>query len=199
MAALLTVVGLGFLLLCSAPSALAHAGVTGSNPLEGEMLTTAPQHVDVEFSERLINAGAALVVTGPDGSIISEAKPTIQGRTMSTRISGELGPGEYSVAYRVVSEDGHAVKGTYAFFIENGTPVPQPNESEAAQSQPPQSPNSQPQPTEPKSTGPQPSASVIAAPTDSDSSGSPWVLIAIGAVAAVAIVVGIAFVRRRST
>lgn len=196
MTALLVSVALGFLLLASAPSVLAHAGVTGTNPLDGEMLTTAPQQVEVEFSERLINAGAALVVTGPDGSVVSEAKPAIKGRAMIARINGAPGPGEYSVAYRVVSEDGHAVKGRFTFFVEGGAPEPQAIQSQATPSQTGQSQIPQPQTTQPQATD---QVSTETTATESDSAGSPWFLIAIGAVVVVAIVVGIAFVRRRST
>ncbi|MFE5287997.1 copper resistance protein CopC [Nocardia sp. NPDC056611] len=105
----------------------AHSAVVGSTPENGAQIDTSPATVSVTFNESLQPAYPSMTVTGPDGNLWSKGQPKVDGATLSVEV-GELGPvGEYKIAYRVTSADGHPVSGTRSFTLTkagNGTPGP---------------------------------------------------------------------------
>ncbi|WP_068279851.1 copper resistance CopC family protein [Aldersonia kunmingensis] len=117
------VIAIGALL--GAGPAAAHSVVVSSEPPNGERVESGPDRASVTFNEALQESFAALTVTGPDGNLWSNGEPAVQGATVSVGL-GELGPvGDYTVAYRVTSADGHAVTGTRTFTLTqegSGTP-----------------------------------------------------------------------------
>ncbi|GAB2910989.1 copper resistance protein CopC [Rhodococcus aerolatus] len=103
------------LLLLLAPSASAHAALTGSDPADGATVAIAPQRVTLTFDDGVSPSFAAMTVSGPDGSRWARSEPVVRGRELGVDV-GELGPaGTYTVAYRVTSADGHPVSGTVSF------------------------------------------------------------------------------------
>lgn len=52
----------------TAPAALAHAALAGSNPADGAELETAPEQVTVTFTEDIQPQFAAMTVVGADGA-----------------------------------------------------------------------------------------------------------------------------------
>lgn len=115
------------MLALTAGPASAHSVVTGSTPEDGAQIAAGPEQVSVTFNEALQEAFASLTVVGPDGNLWSKSDPIVSGATVSTEV-GELGPtGEYTIAYRVTSADGHPVSGTRTFTLTeegSGTPGP---------------------------------------------------------------------------
>ncbi|WP_225730404.1 MULTISPECIES: copper resistance CopC family protein [unclassified Nocardia] len=107
--------------------AAAHSTPTGSVPADGSTVDTGPARASVSFNEALQTSFPSLTVVGPDGNLWSKGSPTVDGNTISIEV-GELGPaGQYTIAYRVTSADGHPVKGTRTFTLSkpgNGTPGP---------------------------------------------------------------------------
>lgn len=103
----------------------AHSAVTGFSPETGESIATGPERVTVTFNEPLQTSFASLTVVGPDGNLWSTGDPVVEGPTVSVPV-GELGPvGEYTIAYRVTSADGHPVSGTSTFTLTTeGTGTP---------------------------------------------------------------------------
>ncbi|MFD1812259.1 copper resistance CopC family protein [Rhodococcus gannanensis] len=103
----------------------AHSAVVGVDPETGSSIAAGPEQVTVTFNEPLQTSFAALTVVGPDGNLWSKGDPTVSGPTISVPV-GELGPvGEYTIAYRVTSADGHPVSGTSTFTLTEeggGTP-----------------------------------------------------------------------------
>ncbi|EME51085.1 copper resistance protein [Rhodococcus ruber BKS 20-38] len=112
-------------LLFAAGPAAAHSVVIASTPAQGEQIARGPERVSLTFNEPLQESFAALTVVGPDGNLWSKGDPTVEGPTVSVTV-GELGPaGEYTIAYRVTSADGHPVSGTQVFTLTqdgSGTP-----------------------------------------------------------------------------
>ncbi|WP_072691582.1 copper resistance CopC family protein [Rhodococcus marinonascens] len=106
-------------------TASAHAAATGFNPENGAQIATAPDQVSIKFNEPMQESFASLTVVGPDGNLWTKSDPSVVGTTVSAAL-GELGPaGEYTIAYRVVSADGHPVSGTSTFTLtqpESGAP-----------------------------------------------------------------------------
>ncbi|MFC9786815.1 copper resistance protein CopC [Rhodococcus sp. NPDC127528] len=103
----------------------AHSVVTGSVPDNGASVATGPAQASVTFNEPLQSSFATMTVVGPDGNLWSKGDPTVQGQTISVPV-GDLGPtGEYTIAFRVTSADGHPVSGTRTFTLTaEGTGTP---------------------------------------------------------------------------
>lgn len=103
----------------AAPPASAHNVVVGTSPGTDETVTTAPDEVSVTFDDVVLNVSAdgsstAMQVTGPDGGEHADGCPATQDRTISVPVVLDE-PGTYTVAWRVVSADGHPTSGEFAF------------------------------------------------------------------------------------
>lgn len=111
--------------LAAPPLASAHAALIASDPADGAKLQTGPTQVSATFNEPLQAAFAAMTVVGPDGNLWSTSDPQVDGAVIKVAVSS-LGPvGRYTVNYRVTSEDGHAVTGSWWFELTvrgSGTP-----------------------------------------------------------------------------
>lgn len=108
----------------SVPAA-AHASLVRTDPAAGATIATAPTEVSLTFTE---NVGSGYVtVTAPSG----ERVQTSSVRTVDGVLSAEVAPsrerGRYTVAYRVVSADGHPVSGEFTFTTTTGRDVKQRN------------------------------------------------------------------------
>lgn len=122
--ALVTAVLMSTVLMSTGPAS-AHAVVQSSNPEDGAQIAQAPERVSVTFNEAMQPQFAALTVVGPDGNLWSHGDPVVDGATVGVEV-GELGPaGEYTIAFRVTSADGHPVSGTRTFTLtQDGTGTP---------------------------------------------------------------------------
>ncbi|MFZ2227498.1 MAG: copper resistance protein CopC [Candidatus Nanopelagicaceae bacterium] len=104
-------------------SAFAHAGLISSTPGSGARLTALPSEVKLEFGENLLTLGDAqtnvLVVKDPDGVQISKSDFLILGRFLSVSLNPSNKGGTFTVDWRIVSEDGHPVEGTFQFSVKS--------------------------------------------------------------------------------
>lgn len=107
-------------LLVALPSAaFAHDVLERTNPADGTSVTRLPGSVVLTFSEAPLTIGAQVVVTGPSGPVSSGA-PTITGREVTQAIAPDAPGGDYTVSYRITSDDGHPVTGTFSFHATIG-------------------------------------------------------------------------------
>jgi methionine-rich copper-binding protein CopC len=103
--------------------ASAHANLVGSNPIDGASLVTAPATVQLRFDEN-IRDPSVVIVTGPDGKRVDRGAVHVVDNRASVDVSVRFA-GQYTVAYRVISSDGHPVAGTIGFgFHAKGAPTP---------------------------------------------------------------------------
>ena len=103
------------------PGASAHAEIAKTNPTKNVILTQSPNTVWIEFGESLLTLDTKVVntltVTNSQGKRVDKSPTIISGARATTKILGVLKKGKYLVTYRVVSEDGHPVKGSYYFSV----------------------------------------------------------------------------------
>jgi methionine-rich copper-binding protein CopC len=101
--------------LAFAGAASAHDWIIAADPADGATVGALSQ-VALTFSGDLIGgAGADIIeVVGPDKRFYETACADLAGPQLSVPVV--LGPaGQYEVAWRAVSSDGHPVSGTYTF------------------------------------------------------------------------------------
>ncbi|HEY0237456.1 MAG TPA: copper resistance CopC family protein, partial [Friedmanniella sp.] len=83
-------------------------------PADGTSVATAPGQVVLTFEEPPVELGLQVVVTGPDGPV-SSGTARIDGDDVVQDLQAQTPAGRYSVAWRVTSDDGHPVSGTFGF------------------------------------------------------------------------------------
>lgn len=101
--------------------ASAHAYLRGSDPADGTTVQTLPATVSLDFNETIQNFEPVVVVTGPDGKNYATGAVSVVGNAVSTAVSTDGPAGAYSLAYRVVSADGHPVTGEVKFSVTAAT------------------------------------------------------------------------------
>lgn len=135
----------GVTALGSTAPAHAHAGLVSSDPEEGSTLDTAPTEVTLTFNEE-VRDPAFVVVTAPDGKQQESGKPTIDGEVVSQTLAldteaAQHPGGAWTVAYRVVSSDGHTVQGHVRFRVTGEAPSPSSTASDTSDEGPATRPN----------------------------------------------------------
>jgi hypothetical protein len=112
---------IGFLFF-STPFASAHAELVSAKPASGEILKKLPLKIVLEFDENLLVINEhntnLLIVKDRFGTEVDEGNSTLKGRTLSVDMVPTEEFGDFSVTWRVVSDDGHPVQGSYNFSVE---------------------------------------------------------------------------------
>ena len=111
----------GVLLVLAAAPASAHAVLVSTSPASGSTIPTPPPGITLTFDEA-VRPPAYIVVTGPGGVRADVGAARIQGANVTTALRRTVSAGTYSVAYRVVSDDGHPVEATFTYTIAAETP-----------------------------------------------------------------------------
>jgi copper resistance protein C len=104
---------LGLIAALASPAS-AHASLTASKPADGATVTEAPANVELTFSEE-VRRPSTVIVIAPDGKHVEIGPTQILNATAIQPLGGIATAGLYTVAYRVVSSDGHPVSGQLAF------------------------------------------------------------------------------------
>ena len=110
--------------VASAPVAWGHASQVSSTPAAGESVPVLPTEIVIAFDSPVMKAGLAVAVRDPSGAIVGGAQPTVVQNEVRVGLpANDDASGTFAVAYRVVSEDGHAITGQFDFtVIGNGSP-----------------------------------------------------------------------------
>lgn len=98
-------------------SALGHAALISTTPGIGSIVETAPTTVTLTFSEDINAVGAHVQVIAPDGARYDTGAPTTAGRTLSQALKPDLPEGTSTVAWTVISADGHRVSNAFTFSV----------------------------------------------------------------------------------
>lgn len=191
----------------------AHAAMIGSTPSDGDTVTEQPGTFSVVMNEEILALEGAdsanrLQLTDAEGLFYGDGCVAVDGDTIS--LEAELGDaGDYTLAYQVVSADGHPVDGTVSFAFE-----PADGEAGAAGSETAPicgveaSATAEPgatSPTEPEASvdpsqaAPSPGVTDDAEPTDAvtDEEGGDFPFIAVGVLAVLIVLAIIAYTVNR--
>jgi methionine-rich copper-binding protein CopC len=173
------------LLVATALPAAAHNELKSSNPAAGASVDTPPQQIVLTFSEDLIPGKTTVTVTGPDGANAASGQTTLDGPVATVPISAAHA-GVYTVAYKVVADDGDVTdtKFTFTLALTAVTTTTVPTTTT----------------TVPTTTTAPPTTSAAPANTAASSdSGSNWWIWLVVALAVILIAVVLLILRRRRT
>ncbi len=169
---------LGGQLLTAVPAS-AHATLVKSSPKSGADLAYLSRTVRLTFDDPIGDQGASIVVTGADGTRWTAGATVVNDTLVSAPTRRGAPAGSYTVAYRVVSEDGHPVSGSMQFTVTVGaSPSPTPTAS----------PTATPTPTSPATTrAPSPVRTTVTTTVVESRSGTPAATLAIVTASAVVV------------
>ncbi|GAA3795011.1 copper resistance CopC family protein [Cellulomonas soli] len=183
--------------LGAATNASAHDQLLSTSPADGEVVTTAPTALTLEFSDDVLDLSSAVVLT-PAGGTAVELAVTVDGPTVTAALPADLPSGAYAVAWRVVSADGHPIEGTFAYTVDDparpaavATPTPTPTPTPTATPTPEASPSDTTTATVAATLSPGSSTT-----QPSEAPGPAWIALGLGLVVAAATAV-VVLLRRR--
>ncbi|GAB2606014.1 hypothetical protein Aab01nite_00880 [Paractinoplanes abujensis] len=127
LAALVVVVAV----LSPSSPAWAHAQLLSSVPAAGAVLPASPGLVTLRFSEELNPSFTTVVVSDAAQRRVPAGQPVIAAATATVAVESPVADGAYTVAYRVVSKDGHTVQGSYPFTVGAAPPAVPPAQAVA--------------------------------------------------------------------
>ena len=112
-------------LLFIQPSAIAHVSVVSTSPQYQSSVDALPDHVVIGFNSPLIVLGSkktnTVEVINPNGDSVTQGDAEVSGAVITVALNQDGAvAGDYTVRYRVVSTDGHAVSGSYHFLLSTG-------------------------------------------------------------------------------
>lgn len=105
----------------------AHAYVQQTTPAMQANVEESPTKVSVQFDEAIQNQAPTIAVTDEAGNRVDKGAAFIEqesNRIVSVKLTDALSKGIYSVSWRVISADGHAVSGTFMFGYQATAAIP---------------------------------------------------------------------------
>jgi methionine-rich copper-binding protein CopC len=123
----------GLLAWGGAGPASAHNSLEASNPRNGSTASSAPESVLLDFDDKVLPGVAVVVVQGPGRERYEQGKAVIREDKVRQPLKALEKAGKYTIAYRVVSADGHPITGKIAFTLAAANPPPAAEPDAAAQ------------------------------------------------------------------
>ncbi|MEV5499919.1 copper resistance CopC family protein [Nonomuraea fuscirosea] len=182
-AALTAMLAAALLVFGTAAPALAHDALKSSSPAKGAKVTSLDE-VTLEFSAKV--RLPFVIVRGAGDAQHQSGKPEVDGAVVTQAVDGPLPDGKYTIAYRVVSSDGHPIEGEIPFRVEGSTPSPSPSASAGATGSAPAETGSAAPPS-PSGGAPESQAAADRASAGQDVSFPVWLIVVIGALVGVGI------------
>jgi copper transport protein len=105
--------------LAAPPAARMHATLISSEPAKGSRVTTPPARIYLVFSEEIEPSLGRIRLVGPGGRVVG-LKAAGDPRNVSALVAPVTTPlvaGTWRVEWRIVSEDGHPIDGTFTFTV----------------------------------------------------------------------------------
>lgn len=107
----------------TAPVASAHSFPESETPPAGATLNKPPPRIIIKYDAPIEKLFASLEVVNDGGQneAVGPAEVSADGSELSVPIS-KLGPGDYTVKWRVVCIDTHHTEGSYSFSVAGAQP-----------------------------------------------------------------------------
>jgi copper transport protein len=103
--------------LAASPAASAHAKLVSTSPRDRAIVSAAPAQIRVLFDDVVtVGPGNAIVRNGGGSALAGKPRVAADGRALILPVS-KLPTGDYSVRWRVLSDDGHLEQGVFAFRV----------------------------------------------------------------------------------
>jgi methionine-rich copper-binding protein CopC len=118
-------------MLMSVSTASGHSQLVSSDPVDGSVLSTPPTQVVLTFNEVLLEEAVDVAIANGAGEAVSGAVATAVGAIVTIPWPADLPPDNYSVSYRIVSDDGHPITGSIGFSYTSASRSPSVVTSEA--------------------------------------------------------------------
>jgi methionine-rich copper-binding protein CopC len=161
-------------IMVTALPAAAHTALKEANPKSGSTVEP-PSEVVLTYTEAV--KLPQVVVTDDKGTMYASGEAEATDNKVTQTLKGPLPNGDYTVGWRVVSVDGHPVKGSYKFTVKGASATATPTSASPA-------------------TVATPASSPAASREESSGGSSGWLWIGLAAVVIAAIAGGLAWVRR---
>lgn len=101
-------------------TASAHASLVSVDPPDGARLDESPATVTLTFSENVSADLGGVRVLDSNGAEVQDGAARVDGAQVVVDLEDDLPDGTYVVSYRVVSADGHPVRGGSVFGVGAG-------------------------------------------------------------------------------
>jgi methionine-rich copper-binding protein CopC len=111
--------------LTSGP-AWAHNSLTKAVPDKNSTVKQRPEQVELTFLQKVDPQALSISVTDAQKQEVPLETPRAKGKVGTVAFSEPLVNGVYTVTYNVVSLDGHKVKGSYKFTLNDPSATPPP-------------------------------------------------------------------------
>lgn len=104
----------------------AHAQLDTSSPAPSAVLESAPSEISLDFNESVVPIARSIEIYNQEGQRIVLGEALVSPEDPSVLIAKDvpaIPDGLYVVAWRAVSNDGHAIEGAYSFQIGASAPI----------------------------------------------------------------------------
>jgi copper transport protein len=105
------------LLLATAGPASAHATLVAADPPDGARLDHGPAQVHLTFSEHVSASLGGIRVVDGQGRRADRGAVEVTGPDVTIGLAPNLPDGTYVATYRIISADGHPVRGSIVFAV----------------------------------------------------------------------------------
>ena len=105
-------------------AAQAHATLVRTDPRDGAVLASAPSKVRLVFDDNVRAVSGMKAIRNGGGSVLSGRPHVVGGKVLVVPLRGGLPDGDYTVLWRVLSDDGHRLSGVIAFGVGAGRAPP---------------------------------------------------------------------------
>ena len=174
----------------TAGPARAHAELESTDPKDGASLTNAPDEVRMRFGEDLLPEAVRVVAADSAGTPVPLPDAVVDANEATVAWPVEAPAGSYTVSFRVVSQDGHPITGSFTFSYERSAGGPSEEPSATGTTEPSTSPSADPTTASASPSAAEASPSTSPAAAQQSSGLSPGVVVGI-AVVALAVLVGV--------
>ena len=104
--------------------ARAHTSLVRADPADGSVLSAAPKSVRFVFDDDVRLVSGVKAVRNEGGSVLRGQPRVAGGRVLVVPLRSGLGEGDYTVLWKVISDDGHKLAGVISFGVGVGRAPP---------------------------------------------------------------------------